>query len=694
VSVGLSRSIALAGALVAAAALGAGTGRKDRVPEEKVAAAVAALVKKHGEEERPRIERGVRQVAALWKEGTDGDLAAFCLEQYAADPAQRDALFQRLETAMEQLDGHLNEIARELRRPADVEIGPLLPVDPLLAGYAPWAHVTEDLFQSKVAFVALLNFPLTTLEDRLRDGPKYTRRQWAEVRLTGRFSQRVPGDVQQGLAKATADANLYIAQYNIWTHHLLDGHGQRLFPSGQRLISHWYLRDQIKSDYAAPDGIARQRMLVQVMDRIVTQSIPRVVIDNPRLDWNPFTNEVRACPKAEVEENAPDHPAAPSPAPEPDTRYAQLLAAFRASRAVDPYSPVAPTALARSFEIGRQIPEQRVVALLQEILTSPLVPRVAAVIQKRLGRALEPQDIWYPGFRARSTRTEAELDAITRKKYPTPAAYAQDMVSLLTKLGFAPDRAKFVASHIQVDASRGSGHAMQAMRRGDDPRLRTRVGPGGMDYKGYNTAVHEMGHTVEQVFSLYEVDHPLLQGVPNSAFTEALAFVFQARDLDLLGVASQDPQADRMRPLNHFWAAFEIAGVALVDIGAWHWMYEHPDATPAQLRQAVVKIAKETWNRYEAPVLGGKDSVLLGIYSHMLSSPLYLPNYPLGHLIAFQIEERLRTEPGPLGPKFERMARIGWATPDVWMTEATGAPVSAAPLLRAAEDALASPEKP
>src|SRR5262249_34827590 len=255
----------------------------------------------------------------------------------------------------------------------------------------------------------------------------------------------------------------------------------------------------------------------------------------------------------------------------------------------------------------REIPEQRVMALLQEILTSPLVPRVAAVMQKRLGRPLEPQDIWYPGFHPRSTLTQEELDALTRKKYPTAAAYAQDIASLLTRLGFAPDRAKFVASHIQVDASRGSGHAMQAMRRGDDPRLRTRVGPGGMDHEGYQTAIHEMGHTVEQVFSLYEVDHTLLAGVPNSAFTEALAFVFAARDLDLLGVSSQDPQADQVRVLNDFWSAFEIAGVALVDIGAWHWMYEHPDATPAQLRQAVVKIAKETWNHYEAPVLGGKD---------------------------------------------------------------------------------------
>ena len=76
-----------------------------------------------------------------------------------------------------------------------------------------------------------------------------------------------------------------------------------------------------------------------------------------------------------------------------------------------------------------------------------------------------------------------------------------------------------------------------------------------MDYKGYNIAVHELGHNVEQVFSLYEVDHTLLAGVPNNAFTEALAFVFQARDLELLGLAkpsAREPSGSRV--LNDFWA--------------------------------------------------------------------------------------------------------------------------------------------
>jgi len=40
------------------------------------------------------------------------------------------------------------------------------------------------------------------------------------------------------------------------------------------------------------------------------------------------------------------------------------------------------------------------------------------------------------------------------------------------------------------------------------------------------------------------------------------------------------------------------------------------------------------------------------------------------------------------------MARFGSVTPDLWMVNATGSPVSAGPLLRAAEKALDAEEKP
>ena len=71
----------------------------------------------------------------------------------------------------------------------------------------------------------------------------------------------------------------------------------------------------------------------------------------------------------------------------------------------------------------------------------------------------------------------------------------------------------------------------------------------------------------------------------------------------------------------------------------------------------------------------------------MISYPMYLFNYPLGHLIAFQIEEQVR-KTGKIGPEIERMARQGCVSPDLWMQGASGAPVGAGPLLRATERAL------
>jgi hypothetical protein len=133
---------------------------------------------------------------------------------------------------------------------------------------------------------------------------------------------------------------------------------------------------------------------------------------------------------------------------------------------------------------------------------------------------------------------------------------------------------------------------------------------------------------------------------------------------------------------------YEIAGVGLVDMQVWRWMYAHPQATPAQLRDAVLAISREVWNRYYAPVLGQKDCVLLGVYSHMIHSFLYLPDYALGHMISHQIEERLAGK-GNLAAEFERMARQGCLTPDLWMRQATGRPVGPEALLEATAQALA-----
>ncbi|MBI5476819.1 MAG: hypothetical protein HY964_08805 [Ignavibacteriales bacterium] len=647
------------------------------------------LLKKYGEAQKERIVLGLKQVADFWR-AEDGDAASFeefVLLNFAGDQSKIDIMFNRYQYLLEKLYGHMQEVGREFRNQVDLDLGPVEPYDEIFAGYDPSAHTTDDLFQNKLAFIVLLNFPLTTLEQRVTVGENWSRRQWAEARLVQMFSKRIPASVNLEVAQVTSDADRYISDYNIWMHHLLDAKGERLFQPKLRLLSHWNLRDELKANYAdAGKGLSKQKMIQKVMERIVTQTIPAVAVNNPAVDWNPYSNEVKPTtvndagivlnPQMKVSND-----------PEPNTRYATLLKTFKVSRKVDAYSPTAPTLIDRRFNENREIPESRVKSMFEQVLTSPLVLKVAKIIEKRLGRSLEPFDIWYNGFKSRGSYSESQLDEIVSKKYPTPQAYKDDISGMLVKLGFSKEKADYLAVRIEVDPARGSGHAMGAGMKGAKAHLRTRVAQGGMNYKGYNIAVHEMGHNVEQVLSLDDIDYWSLQGVPNTAFTEALAYTFQDNDLQLLGLTAPSSEATALKVINDFWAMYEIAGVSLIDMSVWHWMYDHPECTPSELRDAVVQISKDIWNKYYAPVFKKNDVYLLGIYSHMIDSYMYLPDYAIGHLIAFQIEEQIK-KTGVIGPEFERMALAGRIAPDLWMKKATGSMVSADALLLATEHAL------
>ena len=639
------------------------------------------LIAKHGKAQEERVRRGLDQVLARWRT-TDGDereLAAFVTAQFVSEPAVLQDTARRLEYALEMLDGHAYEVQRELGRFQTLDEGPLRPLDPLLSGYSPTAHIGEDLFKSRIAFVALLNFPLTTLEQRLSAGRSWSREQWALARLTSRFEHRLPPAVVQEIDRVNSAAERYIDGYNIRMDKLASPAGSAGFPARLRLVSHWGLRDEIRGQYGREGALAKQRLIAQVMERIIRQEIPEEAIDTDRVVWDPAANTVRSGKGPQGAWRAS--------AREPDKRYAQLLAVFRAMRGADRYYPDLPTHIDRVFSRDREIPEARMRALLEGIVASPVAKQAAQLIAKRLGRPLEAFDIWYPGFRAQGKLGEAALDKITRKRYPNAKAFQADLPRILKRLGFSAATVQFLADHIVVDPARGAGHAAGAQRRDDKAHLRTRVGRDGMDYKGFNIAIHELGHNVEQVFSMSRIDHTLLEGVPATGFTEAFAFLFQARDLELLGQARESEHADALRVLERFWSAYEIAGVALLDMEIWRWMYKHPKASPAELRDAMIRLAQGLWNRYFAPVLGVRDSVLLAIYSHIIAFGLYTPDYPLGVLITFQAEQYFKSH--ELAPEMERMCRLGRLAPDVWMQQAVGSDVSSAPLLAAAAEAVA-----
>lgn len=174
---------------------------------------------------------------------------------FAGDAATLDTMFARFQHNLEQLSGHMAEIGREFRAQTDLDRGPILPHDDLFAGYDPGAHLSDDLFRNRLAFVVLLNFPLTTLEQRLGEGERWTRRQWAEARLAQQFSRRVPAEVNLANARDSAEADRYVSGYNVWMHHVVGEGGSRLFPARMRLLTHWNLRDLwMKKATGAPVG--------------------------------------------------------------------------------------------------------------------------------------------------------------------------------------------------------------------------------------------------------------------------------------------------------------------------------------------------------------------------------------------------------------------------------------------------------
>ncbi len=645
------------------------------IRQESIGKASDSLIRLFGESARFRIEKGLNQVAAFWvkEDGSQEAFTDFCIQHFAGSEGSQDSLFMTLSRNFEILWGHGNKVSLSLKEPLHLDGPPIRPVDEIFGAYSPTAHLQDDFFKNKIAFVVLLNFPYYNLKEKNTLGKTWSRKEWAFARMGDLYTSREPAELLQNVAEAYSNSDNYISEYNIYMGKLTDSAGRTFFPEDMKLISHWGLRDELKSQYADTDkGLEKQQLIYQVMKRIIDQSIPQAVINNKQVGWDPVTNSV--------------FPAGTDNTAEPDTRYQQLLNNFKALKALDPYNPYYTTYMQRAFDAGMEISMEEVESLFTGLCSSAQVKEVASLISGRLGRPLQPFDIWYNGFKARGSMNEEDLNAITRQRYPNADALQSDMPRMLEMLGFTREKAADIASRIVVDAARGSGHAWGASMKSDVAHLRTRIAQDGMNYKGYNIAVHEFGHNVEQTITLQDVDYYMLNGVPTTAFTEAVAFLFQKRDLELLGIKDENPLKEHLLALDNFWASYEIMGVSLVDIRVWKWLYANPNATKSQLKEAVTAAAKDVWNQYYAPVFGSRDEPILAIYSHMIDNPLYLPAYPVGHLIDFQIEGQVRGK--VLADELTRMYTRGRLTPEVWMQQAVGEPLSIQPLLNATSGAL------
>ena len=662
-----------------------------KISDATIHASIEAITTAYSDVDAALVTRGVEQVASLWNEtdGSESDFQSLVTSSYAATADTKKLLYDRMAFVLERCNQSADILNNTLQEPTTlVGKGDPTSVDWIISGYSPMAHFAEDMFANKIAHICVLNFPYYTLEEKNRLGKDWTRQEWAYARMGDVFANRVPGSVIAAYSQKLSEAENYIAGYNIMMHCLRNEKGVQLWQEPMALLSHWNLRDELKSNYVAGDeamrrlGKEKQEMIYQVMLRIIRQEIPQCVINNDKLLWCPTTNIVSGNPNSEIKLKV-------DISREPDTRYQQIINIFHALQSIDAYRPDAPSHVLRTFNEDLQIPYEEIESLFTQLIQSDEVKQVAAIIRERLGRDLRPYDIWYDGFKSRSSISEEVLTIQTQKRYPDAKAFERDMPRMLMELGFAPNKAKEVASHIVVEAARGSGHARPCVGREQPARLRTRIGDKGMDYKGYNIAVHEFGHNVEEVISLYDIDYYTLAGIPNTGFTEASAFLFQERDLQLLHHSTHSSHhANQLFDL--IWGMYEIMGVSLVDMRMWQWLYANPKATAAELREAVIALASEVWNEYYAPILGEKDSPLLGIYSHMVGYALYLPAYPIGNLVQYQVEEYLSkcATAEEWAKEYTRIYQQGCLTPDAWMRGAVGNPMSVEPILKAVREQL------
>ena len=589
-------------------------------------AAIDALVAEHGTAITDDATRGVHQCAERWQEA-DGDASefrTFCLEHYAAPGEDRERLLDRLESASEQVRGHLYEMRRNLRRWNDL-VGESLPkVDALLATFDPAPDLVEQFYAQKLAFVALLNLRKSTLQEMLAHGGDWTAQDWAEARIAGSFGPRIPKAVADLARDLHFKSYHWVSNFHIPVGTMVDATGRRWFEADRALLAHWLVREEIKGGYNDPDGLHKQRALARVMSRYIDGSLPQAIMErSSTADWDPEQNTI---------DGADAGPAIGL------LRYEHWMDNVSVARAYDEHHPDHPTAIARKFELEREIPELEVEQLLVDLLAAPVRADLASVLSNRLGRPLEAHDIYFDDLF--ETRDADEMNAVVARLCADETEFEAKLPEILRGLGWPDDEADFLGSRVRVEIARGSGHAMRPQLAEYGAWLRTNRLKDQLGWDGFDTAMHELGHNLEQLCSTFYVPRPAMRGVPNTACTEAFAFLYQSLGKRALGIedAAAAERAFHEETIAAMLMTCQIAGPSLVELRTWREIYALGDACdPEAIRTALLRHSEEVWNEFFKPHFGEDRYHILGAYQHMLGHPLYLADYAIGRTISHQI---------------------------------------------------------
>lgn len=620
-----------------------------------------------------RASEGVHRVAKRWQDsdGDGNDFKTFCENSFVTSDEDRARLLDRYESAMGSIGGHLYEIGRHLRRWTDLRGDEMPMVDNVMAMFDPCPDLSDQFYKQKIAFIALLNFSRPDLATMLEDGKNWDTDRWAEARIGRAFGPRIPAEVNDRARELEHEADMFVSEFHVPVGCMVDANGKAWFEKDRKLIAHWLIREEIKAGYTQEGGIEKQRALSWVMARHINGTIPKQVMDcSCTGKWCPKNNTIDDGDAGEL--------LGP-------VRYEQLNTQRSVAVDYDKYYDEHPTAIARKFDLEREIPEETVEDLMIELLEAPVRGDIAAFMSKKLGRPLEAFDIYLEDIAEGAS--SKELDEKVTAMFKDEEEFQAKIPIVLKGLGYNDEDAEFLGSRVNVEIARGAGHAMRPGIPEYNAWLRTNRLDDRLGWDGFDTAMHELGHNLEQLISTHFVPRPLLRNVPNTACTEAFAFLYQNKAKEVVGLPEDDEaKAFALASVEGLLASCQIAGPSLVELYTWRWLYKNPDATPEQLRDEMLAIAEDVWNKYFKEYFGEDPYHILAAYQHMIGYPLYLPDYTIGHIISHQIKSHMRGK--DLAVETKRICSIGRLTPDQWMKNAVGSPISASQLIADAESGL------
>ncbi len=665
------------------------------IKDQTIATTISALTEKYPDC-KERIETGVNQVATIWIE-SDGNAKAFekfCTTHFAPKKEDVEALTLELSAKYDIIYGGVAVISKSLRRDLVADFGEITPLDRVFGAYDySYQTVEKGFFDSKIAFVVALNYPRYNEEQMCELGKSWDKYEWDNAYMGLKFQGRngvasKEKESQKSVAvkmsktmKIEKTDPVYDKECKVRLTLIEDGNGEKPFTKDVPLLFHWKLRDEIKMLYGQRDdkAFAQQNIIYEAMKHMIEQTIPRQVINTAADDdysWNPYTNVLKKDGK--VIENDPTN----------NGRYAYIRNQFIRSYKNEPDGT---KYLNSRFGSSYNLRYTQVDSMYVKLLSSQETKDIVEVIKERLGRDLRPYDLWYTGFDPRILFDAHELDSKIKAKYPDPISFEKDIPNLLVRLGYTPEEAKYFGEKITVEITRTQGHASPASQIGDKSTLRTNYDPDGMDFGSFQTAMHELGHTVQQTISTYRVDNFMRRGLPNPAISESAAYIFQYRAWNALMDFENQEEIDNLKALDKFWGTVEMSGMALCELRTWEWMYQQKEFTTDELRDQMIAIAKDIWNTYHAPLFGLQDEPMLAVYNHQLTSSFYLTGYALANLVHIQIENHI--EGKELPAEVQRIYGYGKAMPDVWMQNAVGGTLSMDAVLEFGRTALDNIEK-